>query len=357
MSETLRQAMPRVYERVLPPFFDTLAPEEPKATCNACTMLPPADPMPGVTYFRADTKCCTYQPFIPNYLVGAILADPEPLMAEGQRRVRAHIASRIGVTARWLAPSRKHTALFRAARESSFGRSTLLRCPYYKEEGGLCTVWRHRESVCSTFFCKYAAGADGQAFWRAVDAYMRMVERELAAHVVLTLAPELREPPRPLDQMSLEELEDRPPTEEDYRSFWGDWQGREEEFYRAAHDYVQGLSREAFERILAPSGGEPEELRALTAAYDKMRTTVLPERLVLDLYRPPMPVDDGVVVGSYSKYEPIKLTQALFEVLQEMRADETVEEFRARMMREHEVEVPAEMLLSLHQLRVLIEPT
>ncbi len=352
MKETLRQALPRIYERLLPPFFDTLAPEEPKATCNDCSMCPPKEVVPGVTYFRPDTKCCTYQPTVPNYLVGAILADEEPAMEEGRRRIRAHIASRVGVTARWLSPSGKRQALFRAARESSFGRTTLLRCPYYEPDGGLCTIWRHRESVCSTFFCKYAAGADGQTFWRALEAYLRHTEHALASHAVATLAPTLVQPPRPGDQMSLEELEDRPPTDADYASFWGEWQGREEEFYRAAHALVGSLSREDVARI----ADDAADLRALEAAHHRLGAPVLPERLVLDLYRPPVHVEGGVVVGTYSKYEPVKLTPDLFEVLRELRADETVAEFRARLLRDHEVDVPEALLIELHRMRVVIAP-
>ncbi len=350
MSESLRQALPRSYDRILPAIFDETPPPERKATCNDCTMCAPKDPLPGVAYFRPDTKCCTYQPHLPNYLVGALLSDPDPAMAEGQRRVRAHIASRVGVTSRWLAPSRKRAAIFRAARDSSFGRSTLLRCPYLSGEG-MCTVWRHRESVCSTFFCKYDSGADGRTFWRAVDAYLRRVERALALHAVTTLAPSLAEPPRPLDQMSLEELEDLPPTDADYASFWGEWQGREEDLYRATYDLVAGLSAADLDRI---AGADLDELGALTAAYQRLQTPVLPERLALDLYRPPIPVEDGVVVGTYSKYEPIKLNAALFEVLKDLRAGETVAEFRARLLRDHEVDVPEALLLELHQLRVLI---
>jgi hypothetical protein len=61
-------------------------------------------------------------------------------------------------------------------------------------------------------------------------------------------------------------------------------------------------------------------------------------------------------VGTYSKYEPIKLTPALMEVLRELRADETVADFRARMKRDHEVDVPEEILLGLYQLRVIVPP-
>lgn len=77
---------------------------------------------------------------------------------------------------------------------------------------------------------------------------------------------------------------------------------------------------------------------------------------MLNLYQPPLPVASGVIVSTYSKYEPIELTPALFDVLRELRADETVEAFRARLLRNHEVDVPEAMLLALHQLRVLVEP-
>jgi hypothetical protein len=186
-----------------------------------------------------------------------------------------------------------------------------------------------------------------------VDAYLRLVERELAHHAVAQIAPSLMEPRRPLDQMSLEELEDRPPTDEDYASFWGAWQGREEELYRATFEVVAAMTPGDLERLV---GADPEELRALTAAHQRIVTPPLPERLVLDLYRAPIPVDDGVVVGSYSKYEPIKLTPALFEVLRELRAGETVAEYRARILRDHQVDVPEAMLVELHRLRVLVEP-
>ena len=98
MSTTLRETFPRVYAGLLPGFFDHPAPEEKKATCDACAMCPPAgEPtVEGVVYFRPDAKCCTFTPRLPNYLVGAILSDPNPAMAEGRRRVRARIAQRVG---------------------------------------------------------------------------------------------------------------------------------------------------------------------------------------------------------------------------------------------------------------------
>src|SRR5687767_1905524 len=92
-----------------------------------------AAPSPDALHFRPDAKCCTYHPTLPNYLVGALLADPDPALEEGRRRVRDKLAARVGVTPLWLAAPRKTMVLLEASRDTSFGRSRALRCPYYVE--------------------------------------------------------------------------------------------------------------------------------------------------------------------------------------------------------------------------------
>lgn len=231
MTDTLRTLLPGLYQPLLPEVFDTTSPAEPKATCATCAMCPPKDappPTADVTYFRPDAKCCTFEPRLPSYLVGAILADERPDMAEGRRRVRAKIAAKIGATPRWLAPPAKREVLMSAAWRNGFGRSLTLLCPYFEREGGLCTVWRHREAVCSTFFCKYDAAADGEHFWKSVRSLVGYVERVLSLHVTRELLPGY-EPPAAQRDLTLEELEDRPPSENDYQALRGAWAGREEE--------------------------------------------------------------------------------------------------------------------------------
>lgn len=353
MTETLRQSLPQIYRDLLPPFFDAEAPRETKATCDSCAMCPPADrpPSPGVVYFRPDAKCCTFQPRLPNYLVGSILRDSAPDMAEGKRRIGAQIEGRIGVTPQWLAPSRKYSLLLEASRESSFGRSTALRCRYYEEAGGLCTVWRHREANCSTFFCKYVAGADGQTFWRDVDRYLRRVEARLSRYAVTTLDPGLEEPPLKSRQLTLEELEDRSPDAAAYGSIWGTWEGREEELYLACHDLIAGLSRDDFDRIVE---ARPPELLALEESRQRLQVPTLPERVTLNPEGSPKPLSEGVLITTYSRYEPIQLTPALHEVLQEFGPGETVAEVRARLLRDQEIDIPESMLIELYQLRVIV---
>jgi Fe-S-cluster containining protein len=349
MSAALRDTFPRVYAGLLPGFFDRPAPEEKKATCDACAMCQPAGepPVEGVVYFRPDAKCCTFTPRLPNYLVGAILSDAEPAMAEGQRRVRARIAQRVGVSPRWLAPSRKVSILHDASRASSFGRSLMLRCPYFEPQGGLCTIWRHREADCSTFFCRYSAGMLGRAFWKSADAYLRRVEGKLAAHAAATLDPSLAEPPSVPGELTIEELEDAPPAPARYAAWWRAWEGREEAFYLACHELVRGLGPDDLERLVGP-----DALAELEAAHRELASSALPERLRLNA--PAQVLADGVMVASYSRYEPIKLTEGLHEALGELGPDETVAEVRARLLRDHGVDLPEGMLFEFYRLGVLV---
>lgn len=343
--------LPGLYHPLLPAFFDAVAPDEAKATCSNCAMCPPKGERPaeGVVYFRPDTKCCTYHPRLPNYLVGAILADPSDEMAEGRRRIRAQIQGRVGVSPRWLAPSRRYSLLLKASRESSFGRSTALLCPYFQEEGGLCSIWRYRESDCSTFFCKHMNGADGKIFWSELDSYLRLVEARLSTFAIEGLS--LVEPAGPNGQLSLEELEGRAPSPTDYHAVWNAWEGREEELYLACHDRVTALRPGELESIV---GASPPELAAVESAYRRLTAPVLPERLVLNPDASLQPVPGGVLAVTFSRYEPVLLSPDLHEVLKELRPDETVAEFKARLVRDHALEVPDDLLLGLHQLRVVI---
>jgi Fe-S-cluster containining protein len=350
--ETLRRGLPEVYARLLPPFFDRQAPPEPKATCASCPMCAPVGGAPAGSYFRPDTKCCTYHPYLPGYLVGGLLGDGRADVAEGQRRVRQTIASRIGISPRWVAPPRKSAVLYGAARRACFGRSLALRCPYYEPGEGLCTIWRWRESVCSTFFCKYGAGADGQNFWGAMEAYLREVETRLTDDAVARIAPDLAEPAVELGQLTLEDMEDGPPSPEDYADLWRGWQGREEELYRACYEHIAGLATTELEAI---AGANAATLLAdVEEAHRAMVEPVLPERLVVDPGLTSQQTASGSLVSTYSTYDPLLLSPALHELLQAFRVDETVHETCDRLRRDQGVEVSRELLVALWQMRVLV---
>lgn len=354
MVTSIRQTLPALYHSLLPAFFDADAVSEKKATCDDCAMCSKGAEMAGVVYFRPDTKCCTYQPHLPNYLVGAVFRDGSPGLDEGRRRLRARIGSRRGVTPQRLSPPEKLSLLVVTSRESSFGRSLVLRCPYFEPEGGLCTIWKHRESVCSSYFCKHTSGEDGNKMWNALKAYLQHVELELSEYAVRSIASDLEKPKARPGRLTLEELEDRAPNAAQYSAMWRAWEGREEEFYVACHERIRGLSRDEFNAKVAVGEG-PRLLGELESCYTALQSPVLAERLMLNPNLTAVPAaEGGVMVTTYSRYQPVLVSEQLYEVVKEFTGRESVVEVRARLARDHEIDVPEAMLISLQQVRVLV---
>jgi hypothetical protein len=327
---------------------------------------------PAMIYFEPSLKCCTYHPTLPNFLVGAILSDERPESAEGKRRVRERIASRIGITPQWLGAPRKQRVLLEAARGTAFGRSKILLCPFFVqndeatgEPAGLCSIWQHRESVCSTFFCKHERGAVGDAFWMSTKNLLGHIELTLARHAALHVSPDVTEPRIPRLKLTVEDLDDMPPNEDDYAGYWGEWAGREEELYVKAYEYVKTLTPDDLVRLFED---DPTKEGALTHLLDDMRhrmevmdSRVIAERLIPN---PAMRVskgmhakpEDGVAVITYSAFNAQHLSTDLYEVVQQFKPEETVAETRARLQKDHDVDIADEMLLSLQQYEILVPP-
>ncbi len=361
MHETLRDALPPLYRPLLPSFFDRKAFVESRATCGDCAMCAKGDTAGGaeagldVAHFRPDIKCCSYHPTLPNYAVGAVFSDESPALDAGRARLRKKIAARIGVTPRWLAAPRKYLVLLSAARESSFGRSDVLLCPYFEPEGGTCSIWSHRESVCSTFFCKHDAGASGHAFWSSLRDYLEHVERTLARHAASTVAPELAEPPFSPQVLTREDLEDRPPSDEAYARYWGSWLGKEELFYVECAKRVRELTAEPFERLVGDERGRDLATR-MEERYRDVAEPKLAPRLVLNPALRVVQAQGGVGVSTYSRYDSLFLTKDLYDGLLRFAGEDTVDVALERLRRDHDVELSRELLLELQVLGVLSPP-
>ena len=246
--------LPALYGAFFPELFQREIPEETYATCSTCTMLPKDDGQDFLEryYYSKDTKCCTYMPDIPNYLVGALLADKQPALDEGRRRMRRQIANGVGVTPRGVGPSARYQLLYREASREAFGRSRFLRCPYLLEETGGCGVWQFRAAVCSTWFCKYRAGEHGLVFWDTLRDWLGIVQHDLSTYVLLQLGidePWRKTDPKGKSGLSPEDIDEvRDPKV--YQRYWGDWVGREEECFLEAFRIVQALTADDFERLL-----------------------------------------------------------------------------------------------------------
>ena len=362
MSVTLRSQMPALTHAWLPAFFDRPAPSEKRATCDSCAMCARPDPAAGAslgaTYFRPEVKCCSYHPTLPNYLVGAALRDASPDFAGGRERLRKKIAARVGVTCTWLAAPRKYLVLYEAARDSSFGRSESLLCPYFDREASNCSIWPYRESVCSTFFCKYEAGAAGQLFWRAFKRYLSHVEVSLARYAATAVRGSAPPADLPRTQLTQEDLEDKPPTDADYASYWGAWVGREETFYIECASVVESLPLAERERVVDDAGGR-ELLAEAEKRYEAATSPELAPFLTLNPgLRPTKVAGDtpGAFVTPYSGYDPLFLTEDLYEALGQFSGAEPVKDTLVRLARDHDTELPEPLLLEMQLHAVMVPP-
>jgi len=355
---SLRDKLAPIYRPLVDDLFDRPAVVEERATCDNCAMCDHGQGVNiAIDFFHPESKCCTYYPSLPNFLIGGVFADPSPELEEGRQRLRKIIASRVGVTPQWIQPPRKYSVLFTAARGAGFGRATSLRCPFYQLDGGLCTIWRYRENVCSTYFCKYSGGKQGWDFWQSLKNYLSFVEFMLSNYAVRTLCPSLTEPTQPRGTLTLEDLEDRPPPDDEYARYWGEWVGREEEWYVKCYEAVGKVQRDAFAKFVEGDEKGRNLLNTTRVRWDEMNDrNFIPERLVRNPKMKDRYVDDSVVITSYNPYDSLKMDRDLFDVLTHFQEGRTVEENLAHLRDEHGAELTSELLQYLYTHGILVKP-
>ncbi len=174
-----------LHERWLNEVLGAPAPSEPGSTCAACAMCQPAQTATHTnrSHYSPQTKCCTYWPTLPNYLVGSILRDAT---SESGHRLASDMISTDLANPLGLAVAPWYQALYSVSSAHEFGTSERLLCPFYtSSNGGTCAIWRSRNSVCSTYFCKLTRGARSQDFWSAAKELLGFAERSIsvwAAH-------------------------------------------------------------------------------------------------------------------------------------------------------------------------------
>ncbi len=238
-------------------FVNITIPLESWATCNSCVLQ--RDPKSAYL----NTKCCTYYPHLMNYAVGGLLQDDNPLLVEGQQRVKTIIQAKQGITPYGVIATTKYDHkrgqvddLIKKASSldinSGYTRKLAddLLCPYYHE--GFCTVWAYREHCCSTHFCVSVGGEDGKNFWKAVDDYLIVTEQKLSKYALLELGWDAQQvlTERVTSGLLGVENEHGQVDEEKYRHLWGSWAGKEEEFYRQCYQVVTQLDEQQFQRIM-----------------------------------------------------------------------------------------------------------
>lgn len=354
---SIRAKLHPLYARLVSDFFDGPGVEEHRATCDTCAMCDHGQGVDiAIDFFEASAKCCTYYPTMPNYLVGALLADDAADVAEGRRRMQEIIRSRRGVTPQWIAPPRKTTLLMSSALEA-FGRSTVFRCPFYDESvtSNNCTIWRHRENVCWTYHCKYTNGRPGWQYWTALRDYFGHVERALARYAALAIDETVLEPNIRATRLTREDIEDKPPIDSEYARYWGSWVGREEEFYVACFERVRTLVPAEFRQNVDDSQHGRGFLGKLHARREGVDRHVIPAKLIRNKRLRQYPIDGAVVVSSFNPYDSFKLDSELFEVLGKLDAEKSLTE-NLRSLESEGIELSDELVEQLFVHDILVPP-
>jgi len=320
------------------------APEEEFSTCASCAMCE-GDGL----RFEPSTKCCTYQPRLPNYQVGFLLSEAHEEHATGIAQVLEQIRHKRWITPLALErdPSRQLSyGHLIQQKVSFFGRVRAFRCSYYDQASGGCGIWRHREPVCSTWFCKHTRGALGKRFWKQMGAFLLELDDALSRHCLLELGltPEALEALEPPTPRSLQPTDFDGHTPELYDAIWGPWQEPEIELYKGCAEIASGLSAEDVLQI----GGSrlALRLRVLRLASREHQDRSLPDKVTcsgLAFQRLP---DNYLRLATYSEYDPLDLPGELLQGIQDAQQTPVDELLR----REH---FDREMLLMLLDFGIL----
>jgi hypothetical protein len=337
-------------------------PRESRATCEDCAMCAPSGGAEAATlYFNPRIKCCTYVPRLPNYLVGSVLADGDAASSAGRATVEQRIDAGVGVTPLGLERSKVYELLYDNGMPA-FGRAESMRCPHYVEEaGGRCGIWRHRNAVCATWFCKYERGSVGVAFWDRLRDLLMVVEADLAAWCVLesnldetaigASFPDARRPDAS-DRMGADDLDGR--ADPDLaRKLWGNWLGREREFYRECARRIRSLSWEDVLRIAGPVVAA--RARIARRAFGALLHDDPPERLTAGPIQIISQGKAGARVVTYSSYDPLDLTPAVLEILPYFDGRSTIQAC-AQIQQDLGVQVSADLVRKLSDFEVLVPP-
>jgi len=294
-------------------------PTEPDATCANCPMLQKSSSDEGV-FFNPSTKCCTYSPSLPNYLVGMILTDSDVAGGPGREVVEQRIASRTDVLPMGLLrPESRHREAPGNRDLEDFGRNPDRRCPYYRQETGLCAIWAHRNAVCATWFCKHRHGLRSLRFWRLTRLLLEHVESKLAVWAALQLGLSDQACLLLLPAVyALASTTGRDPTPADalrvpYGSAWGAWEGKEREYYLECARLVADLNWRDVKARVGPDAGVYE--LAVRRAHADLHSSDLPyaarpQEQVLDRFG-----HDLLGFRGYSAYDPFDVPMRTVAVL------------------------------------------
>jgi hypothetical protein len=261
MALKLQHQLPEFYRALLPREILSAEVRETKATCDSCAMTREKRGARARVTYQGHLKCCTYEPFLPNFLVGAVLshADRFPV---GVAAMRAKIEKREFALPIGLVPRLSLQVEFNNRRSGEFGQREDWLCPYYQKDSNNCGIWKYRGSVCTAFFCQSDFGAKGLRFWSRFSNYLGYVEMALAEEALVELDFSPRQISSQLEYLNRKDASASERLDslsaKDWRQIWNGYDSGVEEFYKKCYEKVKSWDRARFEEALGETGAQQE---------------------------------------------------------------------------------------------------
>ncbi|MHC4445025.1 MAG: hypothetical protein ACYTA5_20700 [Planctomycetota bacterium] len=326
MSSNAESVLPALYAGWMDELLGGPIPMEIEATCDDCAMCAGSSIPPGDLniVFNSKTKCCTYIPELPNFLVGGMINNESSDFAAGKATLEARLHQGVVVTPLGIGNSPTERLVYKHTTQNmAFGRNPDLRCPHYlAQQGGQCGIWQHRAAVCATWFCKYVRGAVGLRFWKMVQQLLAQVESDLmhwclgeldiGTEALRRIVPDSDSDATPIDPVCEGQLDGRM-SDEVHETAWGNWAGREQEFFQACNRLVEPLAWEDVTRIGGPKIGICEHL--VRQAYTNLLADELPASLKVGSFKILHMGKEFHRIQTYSPLDPIDIPRTLMNVL------------------------------------------
>jgi len=249
----IKYQIPDLYLKFFPKELLTAEINETKATCSSCNWKA----------YQPDLKCCTYEPYLPNYLVGALFESPATA-PEALKALRLKIEKRqfslpIGMTA-----SVQYQVAFNSREPEDFGNRADWLCPYYDRTLQNCGVWKYRGAVCTTYYCQSNFGKKGLRFWEELSGYLTYVEMALMEDVLVHLDFSPRQISDCLDYINRQEgtaaeLKSQSLPLDKARKLWNGYFDDQEGFFRKTYQMVKDFDKKRYKEALGDTGAEIED--------------------------------------------------------------------------------------------------
>lgn len=240
----IKYIVPPLYQSYFPSSIWNADIQETKATCHQCIQAPHK--------YDSVLKCCTFWPFIPNYIVGQILLSTDEKYQKVKSVVQDHIARRLYSLPMGLMAPPDYQVNFKRKKKSIFGRNEDFLCPYFSKETNNCGAWLYRGSVCTSFFCESSFAGKGQAFWQQFENYLSYLEMGLSQEVLTYKDYSPRDVNVQLEFLNVKKVKRLVlPT---YKKIWKHFYGNEAEFYVQAAQFVDQMPKSQVDEVIGETG-------------------------------------------------------------------------------------------------------